>query len=189
MRVTVIRHSLTHLNEAQKIQGQIDIPLSSNGTKLAHEIWSKLSDYDIDFIASSPLLRASQTAMIAASYLNYEMPIIMVHQFIERDFGELDYMPIVYAKSKLNHPEQIKGYELNHQFEHRLLIGLQLLAKYYPQKHVLVFCHSHVIKGFLSIATNYDSNYLTTKIDHQTLIQFTFDKNTLTYMSEIKKNT
>ncbi|MGA0351136.1 MAG: histidine phosphatase family protein [Acholeplasmataceae bacterium] len=131
MILKVMRHSLTNLNESQRIQGQIDIPLSANGEQLAHQIWKAIDVGPIDYIVSSPLLRATQTAMIASKYLNYKKPIVTLQLFIERNFGILDYQPIETSRPLLKHPKNIEGFEHNDAFESRITEGLNILHKYY----------------------------------------------------------
>lgn len=182
MTLTIVRHSYTAFNEAQKIQGRIDIPLSANGILHAKKMFKNVFIKDLDIIAASPLVRATQTAKIASEAFHYDQSIVMVHSFIERDFGELDDTFIKDSRPKLHHPEKIRGYEMNDTFEKRIVQGLKMLYKHYPNKHIFLVCHSHVIKGLLTISKNFEADYLKTKIDHQTLLKCVYDNHTLNYV-------
>lgn len=187
MKLYVMRHSYTKLNETSKIQGRVDEPLSTNGIKHAHEILSQMKDVSVDRIASSPLLRATQTAIIAAHYLKYNKPIVMVQQLIERDFGVLEHMSIEKAKPIFSKSEDIEGYEKNAFFEKRIAQGINILKTNYSNHHVLLFCHSHVIKAILKLSTFENLDYIQTSIDHQTLTVFEVFDNKIEFIEFIKK--
>lgn len=184
MKLLVIRHSFTKINEQKRMQGRIDEPLSPNGITHAHEVMKHLSDINIDYIVSSPLIRALQTAMIAASYMDYHDPIIIHQKFVERDFGTLDYMLVEDAKAFYDHPESVDGFESHEALEDRINEGLNALYLIYHQDTLLMFCHAHVIKALLNVSTNASADYKHTVIDHQTLLSFSFDGKTLTYIDE-----
>ena len=187
MKLYVMRHAYTNLNEAQRVQGRIDVPLSNNGISLAHEIWSKIDDVKVDVIATSPLLRATQTAMIAATYIDYKDPITVIQQFVERDFGILENMMIKKAKSIFAKTEDIENYENNTIFEQRILKGIHILFKHYEHKKVLLFAHSHVMKAILKLSTFKHLDYIQTSIDHQSIIEFNVSLESINYIQWIKK--
>jgi broad specificity phosphatase PhoE len=62
------RHGQTDWNAQGKIQGHQDIALNSAGIEQAHALGQQLQPLQIEFIASSDLLRARQTADIVATY-------------------------------------------------------------------------------------------------------------------------
>ncbi|MBO5394783.1 MAG: histidine phosphatase family protein [Clostridia bacterium] len=68
-----VRHGETDYNLNSIIQGQLDIPLNATGLKQAEELATKLKDYQIDKIISSPLVRASKTAELINKYHNVSL--------------------------------------------------------------------------------------------------------------------
>ena len=58
----LLRHGQTDWNTADRIQGEIDVPLNENGRRQARQIAENLEAERIDYIFSSPLARALDTA-------------------------------------------------------------------------------------------------------------------------------
>ncbi len=83
-----VRHGETEWNVAKKIQGTTDVPLNENGVRQARELAEKLvaEGYQIDRAYTSPQLRASVTAQIAADALGIEC--IPLDGLIEMNLGE-----------------------------------------------------------------------------------------------------
>ena len=89
MKIIALRHSYTKLNEEKRIQGRLDIKLSKKGILAVYENIEYISKIDFDLIVSSPLMRALQTSLIIGEKTNYKNPIVLLHEFVERDFGKL----------------------------------------------------------------------------------------------------
>jgi len=87
MTVYLIRHGVTDWNRAGRLQGLEDIPLNAEGLRDAAECARILKPLPVDFVASSPLLRAKMTAEILARALG--VPLGVDERLIERDFGRL----------------------------------------------------------------------------------------------------
>lgn len=64
-RLTLIRHGLTDWNASGRFQGHIDRPLSDDGREQARCLREHVADSPVDLVASSPLVRARETAEIA----------------------------------------------------------------------------------------------------------------------------
>ena len=71
-RLLLLRHGESEGNAARILQGRFDSPLSDTGRAQAHLTGSALAGEGIDRIIASPLLRASETAEVVASYLELE---------------------------------------------------------------------------------------------------------------------
>ena len=84
----VIRHGQTDWNIENRLQGSTDIPLNDVGIKQAQESALKLKNIYFDFIISSPLKRAFETANQVNKYHNVE--ILSDNQLKERFFGDLE---------------------------------------------------------------------------------------------------
>ena len=58
----ILRHGQTEWNTVDRIQGEIDVPLSEEGRRQSREIAEHLEGERIKYIFSSPLVRALDTA-------------------------------------------------------------------------------------------------------------------------------
>lgn len=88
MKFYFVRHGETDWNVEKKIQGSTDVPLNENGLYQARTLADKLvsGHYQIDRVYTSPQLRASVTAQIAAASIGVEC--IPLQDLIEMDFGK-----------------------------------------------------------------------------------------------------
>lgn len=93
MNIYLLRHGETDWNKDGRIQGHTDIPLNQKGRMQVGQAAEVLANLplDIDFIYSSPLIRAYESAEIAADRLSYDKKKIIVEpMLIERCFGEAE---------------------------------------------------------------------------------------------------
>lgn len=67
MKIYFVRHGQTDWNIQHRLQGSADIPLNKTGINQAQILKEKINNLDIDFIISSPLKRAVDTANIINS--------------------------------------------------------------------------------------------------------------------------
>lgn len=70
MNIGLVRHGQTVWNELGRAQGHSDIPLNGEGRKQAHLLGERLALESWDFIYSSDLSRAKETAEIINVYTN-----------------------------------------------------------------------------------------------------------------------
>jgi broad specificity phosphatase PhoE len=87
MILIITRHGETEENVAGIIQGHLPGKLSSLGIKQAEKVALRLKKEKIDFIFSSDLARASDTAKEIAKY-HPQTPIEFVKDLRERNLGE-----------------------------------------------------------------------------------------------------
>lgn len=85
MKLYIIRHGETAWNKEKRFQGQTDIPLAENGIELAKKVGKGMKDIHFDYIISSPLTRAIQTAKLIKGERN--IPIITDERIQEISFG------------------------------------------------------------------------------------------------------
>ncbi|MCQ4638181.1 histidine phosphatase family protein [Anaerovorax odorimutans] len=64
MELYIVRHGITQWNKERRIQGSSDIPLAEEGREMARKTAVGLAGVAFDFIYSSPLSRAYETASI-----------------------------------------------------------------------------------------------------------------------------
>ena len=86
MTVYLIRHGETDYNKQKQLQGRSDIPLNAYGRELAEITGRALKDVTFDFVYSSPLNRAMETAKLLLG--DKEVPVFSEERIIEISFGE-----------------------------------------------------------------------------------------------------
>lgn len=84
LKVYLLRHGETPMNaDGNRYCGRTDVELTEKGIKQANNVKEQVKDIKFDAVYSSPLLRASATAEIAAP----GSKIIKDERIIEVDFG------------------------------------------------------------------------------------------------------
>ena len=74
-RIFLIRHGETEFNRLGVFRGRYEVDLNDAGRRQAGEIAQALKDEKIDFLLSSPLVRATETAAIIAGELGIEYEV------------------------------------------------------------------------------------------------------------------
>ena len=100
-RLLLVRHGETALNSAQRYWGRTDVPLGDVGIKQAECLRERLKDEKIDFVYSSTLVRAKDTASIIAEGRGLE--ITACPELKEIDFGKME--GLTFEEVKLLYPE------------------------------------------------------------------------------------
>lgn len=72
----LIRHGKTLNNEAGRLSGWVDTPLTPNGLELTQKAIKKLTGVNLDYIYSSDLGRAFITAYVAGQALAPSVAIV-----------------------------------------------------------------------------------------------------------------
>ncbi|MBR4555296.1 MAG: histidine phosphatase family protein [Ruminococcus sp.] len=96
--IYIIRHGRTELNKANVLQGRSDHPLNDEGIRQVEEAAKLLESIDFDYVYSSPLIRAVQTARIVAP----DKEIQLDDRLIEMDYGKYE------GTDLRNIPEEIR---------------------------------------------------------------------------------
>lgn len=107
MILYVVRHGETMWNKEKRMQGQTDIPLAEEGIRLAKQSGEHMKHLPIDFVISSPLQRALETAKLMTSgrdisimtderiqeisFGEYEGELIFESEKVPRDFRQIFY--------------------------------------------------------------------------------------------------
>lgn len=155
MKLIFVRHGQTDCNKNGIKQGQeIDVFMNAEGIKQVEEVTGKLPT-NIDFIVSSPLKRASQTAEIINKRLNKNI------QFND-DIKELRYGSLagktwpeieIITGDKDAHEKDDNvtfdyskyGGEKADSFKKRVTKFIEELKLQYPDKTILVTTHGGVV--------------------------------------------
>jgi broad specificity phosphatase PhoE len=74
-RVIFFRHGQTDWNKEERIQGSTDIPLNSQGQAEAQILSASLVEVGIQHIVTSPLKRASETALVVSQKLGVNVSV------------------------------------------------------------------------------------------------------------------
>ncbi|PWK46357.1 histidine phosphatase family protein, partial [Pleionea mediterranea] len=64
------RHGETEWNRIKRLQGRLDSPLTEQGIQQANDLAASMTNYSVDAVITSPLLRARRTAEICQQQLN-----------------------------------------------------------------------------------------------------------------------
>ena len=172
LNIYFVRHGETLWNKEEKIQGELDSPITEKGREDIHKLAENLKDIKFDGIYSSELGRAYETALI----LNSEsLRIKQMKEFNEKNFGDWQGMKIseIYGKYPVQaefYFNDIKNYnnkEINAEsLEHalrRFATGVQKIVKSVRTGNVLVVSHGTILKLFFNYIDNKDVNELNEK--------------------------
>ena len=103
-QITLLRHGESTGNAESRWQGQADFPLNDTGRAQARalaERW-KSENMKFDFVISSPLGRAKETAEIIASCLDLKVEFDPL--WLERDNGEFAGLTAHEVRQNFQHP-------------------------------------------------------------------------------------
>ena len=95
-RLVLLRHGQTPYSTQGKYAGRSDIPLTDEGHRQAHRAGRWLREADLTAAVTSPALRCRQTLddltkeLVPGSEQPAELPVDVVDNLIELDFGEWD---------------------------------------------------------------------------------------------------
>ena len=153
----IVRHGQTNWNILGKTQGHGNSDLTSKGIEQATELAESIVNYPIDYIYSSDLGRAVQTAQILGDKLNIKVE--ETEALREMGFGEWEGLLIDEIKTNYanvyttwrNEPHlaQIPGGETLHLIKDRVDSFIQSLNEKYDNKHILLVTHSVTVRVML----------------------------------------
>lgn len=147
----ITRHGSTRFNEQQKLQGQLDSPLTAKGISDAKIVAKRLKTVQFDAIYSSDLKRAKQTAEIIRKSLRFPKKAISTPLLREIDAGKVSG----YSKAEIHrrHPSYKKrasftfpGGESYVDVQRRVLRFVRLLERQCPDDAVLIVTHGGCIR-------------------------------------------
>src|SRR3990167_8399519 len=161
MEVILVRHGLTENNKRRITNGRLDEPLAKEGKIQAQELAQRLKDKPIDIIYSSPLKRATLTALPIAEKLGKAINID--HRLIEVDFGSFEGKPSEEVRevlgdemrdlfNKYEYDLTPYGGESSTQVEGRVKSFYEDL-KQQPYEMVLVVTHGGIVRWLHYFAT------------------------------------
>ncbi len=156
MKLIITRHGETEENKQGIIQGHLHGTLSDLGKEQAQKLAERLKDEKIDFIFSSDLARAKDTAEEIVKF-HSEIPFELREELRERNWGKFQGGPHseeFYSVSK--DEEKLKEYNVETLEEGKIRINklMNLLFENYEGKNVLVVSHAALIRLWISTLFN-----------------------------------
>jgi len=141
----LIRHGQTDWNAALRIQGATDIPLNDVGRSQATEVVDSLSRYKWDFIVSSPLSRAAETADL----IGHKLGLTACRRLLgltERNYGPAEGLSAGAELDALRFPGGFHGAEAEYDVAARGTGTLHQLASEHPGARIIVVAHGTLIR-------------------------------------------
>lgn len=186
--ILLIRHGETEWNTLGKFQGCTDIALSEAGIKQAELLKNRLNG-NFDYIYTSPLSRAFETAKILASQTNKEVTIAT--EIREINFGEWEGLTI--HEIEKNYPEIFKAWRTDkkesyicggdssiHNAADRAKKCILDIVSKHKGKKIAIVAHGGIIKAGLIGVFEWDMTMYHKMALGNTCI------NTLTFNEELK---
>lgn len=149
----LIRHGETDWNRELRFQGHIDVPLNDMGHEQARRLGLRLAGEPVQYLVSSDLMRAQQTAAPAAQQLSMEIATSVALR--EQNFGVVEGMRADEIQSL--HPRAWEDWlqfredhampegESPRQFHARIMDALGSIAATHAGQSVLVVTHGGVL--------------------------------------------
>lgn len=147
MLLYVVRHGKTLWNLEHRVQGIADIELCEEGREAAKALKEEVQALKADVVISSPLSRARETARLI---VEDTLPINIDDRIKERDWGRNEGMLIDDVDSWdcwdviLN--TNVQNVERLQDFMSRVSEFIEEIKVKYPNKKVLLFTHSAVVR-------------------------------------------
>jgi len=159
-----MRHGLTDWNRDSRIQGNSDTELCDEGREMARKWAQSLKGKEFDYILTSRLSRAKETAAIINEELN--LPMFEDARLGEQDWGEWTGLSKAELKEtawKQVQKQEKQGFDFRppggESRDEVLLRACDALIDFsgeHPSKSVLVITHNGVIKCLAYILSGLD---------------------------------
>ncbi len=155
----LIRHALTDA-VGNRLSGRTPgLSLSDEGRKQSRDLASRLSQFTISAIYSSPLERALETAAPLAEITGLQ--VRPDNDFLEIDFGswtnlsfeELKSEAIFQRFNSFRSCTRIPGGELMAEAQTRIIRGIEKLTAIHRKETVAVISHADLIKSAIAFYT------------------------------------
>ena len=147
MRLYITRHGESLWNAENKVLGRTDIGLNERGKEQARELVKKLKDTKLDYVFTSPLSRAKDTAKEVAD--SKGIPLIVDDRLIEINFGDyegIDRRSEAYQNERRDYFRRYPHGESYMDLAGRIYPLLQELKREYADKSVLLVSHGGICR-------------------------------------------
>lgn len=187
MILALVRHGQTDYNKVLRIQGLTDNPLNDIGRGQADNTARYLvnNDSNWDYIFSSPLIRARETAEIIAGKLSLEVSRLLPG-FVERSFGPFEgtYIKDIYPDVVMDDFRK-EGFEHNKAMIDRIVNETFKLHKEYEGKKVLLVAHAHVIKALCIYFDSQKYDWIENYVSNSSVFYFKVSKDNIELIKDI----
>lgn len=165
MQIWLIRHASTSALEEGRLQGQADFPLSFRGRVEAGKLAERLKEVRVSEICCSPLLRARETAEIAAKGRDIKVKLLpFLREYSWGIFDGLTWAeaarmyPRLYKRLQADYWHTcIPGREKRRKFLSRIVRAKKhILSNYNPDQIVMMVTHGRFINAFITCLTGKD---------------------------------
>jgi probable phosphoglycerate mutase len=145
-----IRHGSTAWNKERRAQGNSDIPLDQDGLRDAGRLSERVTNEEWDYIYSSDLLRAKQTAEIVAKKLQVD-EVVLDSRLREVSGGQIEGTTEAERIKKWgdNWRALDLGVEPKEMVLKRALSFIEEITEKHSDKNVLVVSHGSYIRHLL----------------------------------------
>jgi len=162
--LVVIRHGETVWNNERRMQGQRNSDLSALGRAQARALGRRMQTERFDFLYSSDLSRAFETAEAVAAHTGHEIQIDI--RLRERAFGIFEGLtrdemaarhPEEYTRFRTRDPDYtVPGGETPRAFHERCMACFQELASHHAGHRVVVVAHGLLLVSLYRAAHDLD---------------------------------
>lgn len=148
--IYLIRHGETDWNRERRIQGSTDISLNDVGRAQAARTGRLLRAHDWGGIASSPLSRAFETALIIAGNLDFDPLLIeSIPALGERRYGAAEGLDQQQLLERFPPGTPVPGRETRHAVAARVIPAMISFAERHPGSNLIVTTHGGAIRSVL----------------------------------------
>ncbi|WNQ08818.1 histidine phosphatase family protein [Paenibacillus aurantius] len=140
-----IRHGRTDWNSERRAQGQSDIPLNEQGRQQARALALRMAAEGVDFIYSSDLSRAKETAAILAGALGLEVQTDSRLREMHKGETEGTTLEERIKRWGAGWESQPLGIENDHSVTNRGLAFVNEMVRTFPDKRIAVVSHGALI--------------------------------------------
>lgn len=187
-KLYLFRHGETDWNKEFKIQGRTDNPLNKKGLQQASATALILQDRGIEYIYSSPLTRAIQTAEALKNLIDVNIQI--VEDLIEGDFGSIEGLNSKDVENRLECQSINEGGDINEAtggesekyMTERVLNAIIDICNSTPFDTIGISSHGHVLRNVLEACNFSDA----TRLKNCEVIEAEFTDGNLKIIGRIK---
>jgi broad specificity phosphatase PhoE len=152
-QILIVRHGETDWNRDRRFQGHADPPLNDAGREQARALADELVGERIDFVYTSDLVRARETAEIVAARVGAD--VVVLSELREIDVG--DWEGLTWPEIEERHPEGARSWhehgqgwtsgETYDELGERIIAALRRIAADHPDQSVLVVGHGGTVRA------------------------------------------
>lgn len=180
MKLTITRHGETEENKKKIAQGHLPGKLSKLGKMQAKKLAKRFENEKFDYIFSSDLARASNTAKEVAKF-HKKIPLKLVENLRERYLGDLQGKPSPswYGKEYAEDAELFKKLKLEplEELSKRAQKFLDELTKDYYGKGILLVAHDAIDQALIASLLKNPLKDVYNNLGNTSVTIFEFDKN------------